>query len=318
MDKKQLLRCLRDSLKNSSIKFPAGIDFQGNNRAISIIMRNGVTKNMQEDSAAFEGWALVVRTHIPDVRSVHLTWDVPSDINNPHYQRFLYRVDRFAKIFSEWFVCECPHKEHLKIRSGQPEGFYQLNVPTKKRTDIPPLVKQWSERWLERILVEDRDDNSVRAELLKKTNIEVLGNQLPVGVFEREVAEETAVFTGKASAIDLWGVNSAGDELSLLELKKPGNAKVGALSELFFYAMVMKDVIDGRFAFSDKRYPGVDPWPPDYITRKILRIKAYLLVNKPHCLVSGQVLNAMNCALAVYGISVGQLWIDSLEKERDR
>lgn len=322
-NKRWLLKHLKSSVNNNGVRLPNGVSFKLDDEKTSIWIRLGrdtagkccASANMQTDGAAFEGWALVIRAHIPSISLVSLEWEAPSDIDGPHYQRFLYRVDRFTKIFKEWFVCKNSYKDHLKICNDQTRGFYKLNVPTKERTNIPLSVKKWSERWLERSLVANGEPQD---ELRKKTNIKVLGNQLPVGVFRGEVSRRTAVFTGQASAIDLWGVNAKGDELSLFELKKPGNSKVGVLSELFFYAMVMKDVIDGRFAFSNDRYPGVDPWPTDYISKKIRRIKAYLLVDKLHCLVSKRVLDVMNRALVVQGIFVEQLWVDALGKGKDK
>ncbi len=314
-----LLERLKQSVNNTGVRLPAGIKFQVDNKEEAISMHLArdskgalcVTANMQTDPAAFEGWALVIRAHIPGINSVRLTWDVPSDRNDRHYQRFLYRVDRFSKAFQEWFVCTQPDKEYSKIRDGQAKGYYKLNVPTKDRTGIPPSVSPGSERWLERMLV-----GALRDKFMEKAGIKVLGNQLPVGVFDGEVATPMAVFTGKASAIDLWGINADGDELSLFELKKSGNAKVGALTELFFYAMVMKDVVDGRFAFTNKRQAVVQPWPAEHITGKIRRIKAYLMVDEPHCLVTPQVLDIMDKTLAPQGISVKRLWLDELETKK--
>ena len=54
-------------------------------------------------------------------------------------------------------------------------------------------------------------------------------------------AEGKQIFTGGKSAIDLIGIRD--DTLVLFELKKSGNRKVGAVSELLFYASVMRDAI---------------------------------------------------------------------------
>ena len=63
---------------------------------------------------------------------------------------------------------------------------------------------------------------------------------MPVGVFEGHPSRAGAIFTGGKSAIDLIGLGRAG-AIWLLELKTSRNIKVGALSELFFYSMVLHD-----------------------------------------------------------------------------
>lgn len=65
--------------------------------------------------------------------------------------------------------------------------------------------------------------------------------QWPVGLFDGKVAKGREIFTGRKSAIDLIGIRD--DSLVLFELKKAGNRKVGAVSELLFYASVMRDAI---------------------------------------------------------------------------
>lgn len=103
----------------------------------------------------------------------------------------------------------------------------------------------------------------------------------------------------------------------MFELKKPGNAKVGAISEVFFYAMVMKDVISGHFAFEGERCNGVDFWPPDHISGRIRWIKAYLLVDRLHCLVDEKVFNMLNRAFETQGIFFGHFWPDALTKRKE-
>jgi hypothetical protein len=76
-------------------------------------------------------------------------------------------------------------------------------------------------------------------------NIATLRRQLPVGVFRKSVNRENAIFTHGKSAVDIWGISA--NDLVIFELKAPGNEKIGVISELFFYAMVMKDEQEGKF-----------------------------------------------------------------------
>ncbi|MFC7540788.1 hypothetical protein ACFQU2_16705 [Siccirubricoccus deserti] len=65
---------------------------------------------MQEDASAFEGWALVLVAWC-GVGRVLIDWDVPDsaalDSDPGHYQRFLYRVHRFAHLLGPDRVGVC-------------------------------------------------------------------------------------------------------------------------------------------------------------------------------------------------------------------
>jgi hypothetical protein len=77
--------------------------------------------------------------------------------------------------------------------------------------------------------------------------LEKVMRQWPVGLFDGKVARGHEIFTGGKSAIDLIGIRN--DTLVLFELKKSGNRKVGAVSELLFYASVMRDAIGASAIF---------------------------------------------------------------------
>jgi hypothetical protein len=109
--------------------------------------------------------------------------------------------------------------------------------------------------------------------------------QWPVGLFKEQVADEHQIFTGKKSAIDLVGIR--GDTLFLFELKKNRNRKAGAVSELFFYANVMRDAIGDApiFEFQSKSAKRNCAIAPEDITR-CRRICGVLLAPGFHALVS--------------------------------
>lgn len=65
-------------------------------------LKNPVAENMQTDGAAFEGWAICLKSWLPDeINRVSLTWDKPEK-NTGHYNRFLYRVWKFKEMY-DWF-----------------------------------------------------------------------------------------------------------------------------------------------------------------------------------------------------------------------
>jgi hypothetical protein len=83
---------------------------------------------------------------------------------------------------------------------------------------------------------------------MSELGLVLLDRQTPVGVFDGPPTRAGAIFTGGKSAIDLVGIGNDG-ALWLLELKTADNIKVGALSELFFYSMVLQDARTGKISF---------------------------------------------------------------------
>ena len=69
----------------------------------------------------------------------------------------------------------------------------------------------------------------------------IIYHQLPVGVKQDGIS----FFAGSKAAIDLWGMNE--NELTIIELKYE-NELVGIISELFFYASLMRDIVLGRIS----------------------------------------------------------------------
>jgi hypothetical protein len=119
--------------------------------------------------------------------------------------------------------------------------------------------------------------------------LEKLDRQFPVGLFHtKRPASDSRIFTGGKSAIDIVGVGDGA--LSLFELKVRKNNPAGILSELFFYANVMRDAIPGawvpnaRFQFPDhKSNQRAKVYPADVQACK--RIEAILLGEDFHPLV---------------------------------
>ncbi|MFY0568937.1 hypothetical protein ACN28E_34660 [Archangium lansingense] len=139
----------------------------------------------------------------------------------------------------------------------------------------------------------------VLSERLRRTfRLRSVGNQLPVGLFEGDVAEAHKLFTGGKSAVDLWGVGQEGERLVLLELKKAGNEKLGGLSELLFYSLLLHEVQTGMIRL---------PLPEKGLTADYLAIpsttciEGYLLAPGIHPLLDGNdawMLRTLNTALA--------------------
>jgi Holliday junction resolvase-like predicted endonuclease len=107
--------------------------------------------------------------------------------------------------------------------------------------------------------------------------------QWPVGLFDGRVSHSSRIFSGGKSAIDLIGIR--GKTLVLIELKKEGNNKVGAISELLFYSSVMRDLLRGKFRFEDRSSDEDCPLTRDDIAN-CSEIAAVLLAPSIHPLLS--------------------------------
>ena len=258
------------------VKLPSsGIYFGGDRGSATVSMGARATcRNMQRDDAAFDAWALVLRVWC-DVQRVRLGWQVPDNTEDPHYQRFLYRVQHFARLF-DWFEIELPERlQTLKIADG---GSYVLNVPIGDRSpkDITGTLAELSEDALEHTLLSP----AVQKRLCALIGAEQLYRQIPVGVFAARVARANRIFAGGKSAIDLVATHKDGT-ISVFELKGRDNCKVGAVSELFFYAMVLRDVACGRFSFAAAAQE------PLGAIAMAKRVRAYVLAPDFHPLLDG-------------------------------
>jgi hypothetical protein len=99
--------------------------------------------------------------------------------------------------------------------------------------------------------------------------------QLPLGLFDGHVSEDSAWTPGKGARADLWGVGLDG-AFHLFELKVGGNNKVGILPELFAYAWILAMVRGGRIV---ARGPAVQA------LRAAPRLHAWTLAPELHPLV---------------------------------
>ncbi len=250
MNHADLSRHLRQSFQTKTktlrqIRLPSQKHFraEGDTEAVTIwLSAAAAAGNMQDDASAFEGWALVLMAWC-GVRRVTIDWEQPAEPSG-HYQRFLYRVERFVALLGpEVLTVREPHRLAASKMSGGctptlnlASGVDSLDTPSRPG----------SEAELEKRLA--GADSDARSRLMSELGLALLDRQMPVGVYDGPPRTAAAIFTGGKSAIDLVGIGQDAS-LWLLELKTAANVKVGALSELFFYAMVLQDVRKGRIVF---------------------------------------------------------------------
>lgn len=287
----------KDHPSYNYLALPSDIKFtpEGSNAIKMSIPEAAVGTNMQEDTAAFEGWALVLKRW-GGYEKVILRWDqLSKDADNSergHYQRFLFRVANFSRDFLSWFSISPNDGSDLRSLEIDEKKTYYLNRPSENRDkgkeserkesklEYKYACKDWSES------------------LKEKVNAEILDRQLPVGVFfdpgnhtKRKVTAENAIFSRGKSAIDIWGISKS-NELLIFELKADGNNKIGIITELYFYGCVMQRLRKGTF-----KYEKHDTSPIDRIAGT-QKIKAYFLAPELHPLIDKTLVDLLTTGTA--------------------
>ena len=210
--------------------------------------------NMQEDSACFEAWCLIIKAQTKtsnhgfeielDVDGITGT-SYPTKKNdsrqpaNGHLGRFLYRILKFSEQYNEWFkLSQTLEKSKDKFKEYLYNNNFETNAPSKEaETDLDKLLNKGLESYVEQLLV---DTGNNKTKILKlSSESAIVGRQLPVGLYEGTKAKDNVVFTGGSSAADFWAVD--GDTIKVYELKSK-NPMVGIITEIFFYSNYVYDV----------------------------------------------------------------------------
>jgi hypothetical protein len=284
----------------TNIRFPRDIHVSVDPSAKMVELRldkKNIIANMQSDAAAFEVWCLILKFWIKEYAgySFMLRWDPPDKILCPHYQRFLYRVKKFSHHFG-WLKLEGLEIRCLKD-SLIDKGNVIKNAPGKRVAvtafdGCPLSIRDDRENDVETKIV---SYSRVKECLAKITEVDpqTIDRQLPVGIFRDKVRKERKfeLFPAGKAAIDLWALGDKDNHLTLniFELKKlQGYQKtsVGALSELFFYTMIMADVQQGAIELEAKDNQKKH-------LRSSKKINAYLLIfeDNLHPLLSKDIIN---------------------------
>jgi hypothetical protein len=284
-------------LKDCQFPRSTEIEIGGTREQATITMKEkGLDANMQTDAAAFEAWALALFLHC-DVQSVRIGLDPAAGTKGQHYERFLYRLKRFSDLFPDRVIAKWPAAAPQAL---DPQIKRFLNQPNPRGG--PPETKS-----RERMLAASADARSesdiekaleISDAFRRRFQLEKVMRQWPVGLFRECVADQKQIFTGGKSAIDLIGIRD--ETLVLFELKKEDNRKAGAVSELLFYASVMRDSIGGSriFEFESKNTKKNCAIAPEDITR-CSSIRGVLLAPRFHPLVSEPLIfEELNSAMA--------------------
>lgn len=239
MTKQEILEQIKKVTHNNYLRLPEAMDMVDENGNLIITMTSkGLEDNMQNDSSAFEGWAITIKAIMPDVAGmVVIKWKgigLGKGSTFNHYRRFLYRLIRFEESY-EWVSYEpLDTQAYSDIKTVAAEIHnWVVNYPNSESIS----EAQKGEAHLERHLKDKLKEMFVTSD-----------HQLPVGLFNMEKSEKNERTPGGKSQVDLWSLS--GDTFTVYELKKDKNREVGIISELMFYVNVFKDLSEGIFHFS--------------------------------------------------------------------
>lgn len=282
-DFKILTDLLKQKTKISDL--PQGYTYKLEKQKKNLVItlsNKGLKANMQDNESAFESWAIVLRFYLDDIiKTVTIDWDdLPSNNNNLHFNRFVYRLSKFTQTF-EWAISKKPIPQIPSILvCNFPNGGASK---TEKHT-------VGSEGWIECKYVEKYNKN-----------YDVMNHQFPVGIFYDKVSRDTHYTTGGKSAIDIWAIKN--NDLYIFELKKPGNDILGIISELMFYTNVIQDILSHRIQYQYdakckntimNNYRNFGDFYKSYRNGNIQNINAVLLSDTRHPLINPSLLDFIN------------------------
>lgn len=281
------------------IQVPKNIDF-----SVRINVKHP-EKNMQDDVAAFEAWALILHAKFED--GIEMTFNIPPQWNSAfstekridaeiqHFMRFLFRAWKFREQM-EWFSIKDESCQLCveRFKSNFHDIKMTNNIPLRDATPIEKVAKPKDEYILENTFVKHKE--AMEAIIIPSNSQELilpseLYNQLPTGLFidpetesnKQVICEDHKVFP--TGFFDLWGVNSK-NELCIFELKKGDNLKAGIISELYFYANYANEVfLSDRFNRGNSTHRGYDVLK-EAITKGITKIQACFLAPQFHSEIS--------------------------------
>ena len=283
MSNKHFLSYLEEN--NVFLDLPSQISFRMEGTTLVMVLsKKSILDNMHTDAAAFESWAILLKCNLYDkidrvLISVGDNFSVDKD--SLHYNRFLYRLDKFIKTY-EWASTD--HKISLDFSD------IVCNFPKQDAAKAEEWKQKDGEHVIECRFVEE-----------KKSNYDILDHQLPVGLFHGNVSRTTHFTPGNLSQIDIWAVKN--NEIYIFELKKPQNKPAGIISELMFYVNVIDDILRHQIQYVPtkdlhksikKNFRGFGDFYRIYQSGEIRKIHAVFLADNLHSQITQNVINLIN------------------------
>lgn len=294
-----------------SFHLPKDILFDREGNAHSVYLSDAaVTASMHKDPAAFEGWVLAIKTLLGEsvCQNIEMSWDAPDNLTDKNYQRFLYRLIRFHRQVGWLTIAPACKSLLLASRVLKPDGspvadsvFFIAGPSSSREMDFGAgmdSIAAQEEQYLG-LLFSEHPSELLRALSWKGR----MQQQLPAGLFEGTVSKSTQAFTGGKSAIDLWA-SDPDKGLALFELKTADDCKIGAISELFFYTCLIRDLANGLFRFKGDA-------KTEQSIRDAKAVSGFLVSSRIHPLLDNNTLFAvLNTAFAPQGMHFGYIEYD--------
>lgn len=246
-DGKEILKHLKDKsgwhTQNRALN-NIFFSMQEDNASITIELNTkSVGMNMQNDSAAFEGWALALYVYLLDMNGTIILKAPAVEANITqsetiirHYRRFLYRAMKFQEQFPWFQLDEKLAGNVLQFKEELKNTRFVNNIGNGSAG-----INGQLENMVEAMLA-DKNTNAL-LKIASTAGYQIGANkinrQLPVGLFKEKANEANRFFPGGKSAIDLWTQNES--TISIFELKTQ-NKMIGMVTELFFYANYIYDM----------------------------------------------------------------------------
>jgi len=154
-NQKEIQQYLREKYKKDSIKWPSHIKVEIDKEnekiktvkmtltkeAIGLATKSKDNKNMQDNDACFEGWAVALKA--AGIEKINLNVNGISSSTDfktgkGHYGRFLYRALRFSEQY-EWFHL-CGNKENPKTLKGAVKAFDNFLTNKNLYNNVPDNI----------------------------------------------------------------------------------------------------------------------------------------------------------------------------------
>ncbi|MDR2917065.1 MAG: hypothetical protein LBV74_19915 [Tannerella sp.] len=282
MKKEEIIENLKEITGKKNVSLPSSIDFEIEKNVLAITMtEKGLRANMQCNKSAFDGWAFCLKAWLPElIKEVSICWNPLKRNEYSHYERFLYRVEKFTEAY-DW--ARNGSLFDLKMYKGEQERDknWVANFPCGDATEDV----EGKEAILERNFI---NNHSI--------DYDVINQQLPVGVFNIIVSKESCIMPRGKSQIDIWAIK--GNTLHVFELKNTNNTMVGIISELMYYVNIMNDIKNKQIAYpkdaEKSKYRDFDALYSAFKEEKIKHIEGHFLAKKLHPLISSNVIDLIN------------------------
>lgn len=242
--------------------------------------------DMQENCNCFESWCLAIYAALDGAVKIRIAWYNQEDEPRCQYNRFIYRLAKFHELYDDWIIINGIMSEYDELMAKN------LYLTTSEDLSIPHddtgIIAH--EHKLEQLL--KRDPLFQRA-----AGLTFIDNQLATCVYDK--ATEKIVLGTEYSTINLFGMPPYHEYIAVFELKIPDNTKPSVISELFFYANLLEDILADRIHILETH--------PLYKSILELRqsqayIRAVFLVHNAHPIVSPSTLDLLNKGRIKYQI----------------